>query len=56
MIPVAVFAALLVIHDHLLRMLERRRSAERFFEGALARLDGKWGGIGEPGPRPHDFT
>jgi len=51
MIPAAVFAALLLIHDHLLRALERRRRAERFFERALARLDGNWAGSGEPGDR-----
>jgi hypothetical protein len=50
-IPIAVFALLVVIHDHLLRMLERRRRAQRFFERALARLDGKWAGTGEPGDR-----
>jgi hypothetical protein len=50
-IPIAVFAVLAVIHDQLLRTLERRRRAQRFFERALARLDGKWAGIGEPGDR-----
>ncbi len=50
-VPVAVFAAVVVIHDHLLRTLERRRRAQRFFERALARLDGKWAGTGEPGDR-----
>ena len=50
-IPIAVFAALVAIHDRLLRMLERRRRAQRFFERALARLDGKWAGTGEPGDR-----
>jgi hypothetical protein len=50
-IPIAVFAALVVTHDHLLRMLERRRRAQRFFERALARLDGHWAGTGEPGDR-----
>jgi len=50
-IPIAVFAALAVIHDKLLRLLERRRRAQRFFERALARLDGKWAGSGEPGDR-----
>jgi len=50
-VPIAVFAVLAVIHDHLLRILERRRRAERFFERALARLDGKWAGTGEPGDR-----
>jgi hypothetical protein len=50
-IPIAVFAVLVVIHDRLLRILERRRRAQRFFERALARLDGKWAGSGEPGDR-----
>ena len=50
-VPIAVFAVLVVIHDHLLRLLERRRRAQRFFEKALARLDGRWAGSGEPGDR-----
>ena len=49
--PIALFATLVVIHDRLLRILERRRRAQRFFERALARLDGKWAGTGEPGDR-----
>ncbi|HUI53322.1 MAG TPA: hypothetical protein VLY04_00025 [Bryobacteraceae bacterium] len=51
LIPIALFAALLVVHDHLLRQLERRRRAERFFEKCLTRLDGAWAGTGEPGDR-----
>jgi len=50
-VPIALFTALLVIHDRLLRVTERRRRAERYFEKALARLDGKWAGTGEPGDR-----
>ena len=50
-VPIAVFTVLVVIHDQLLRVLERRRRAQRFFERALARLDGKWAGTGEPGDR-----
>ena len=50
-VPLAFFAVLVVIHDRLLRMLERRRRAQRFFERALARLDGKWAGTGDPGDR-----
>jgi hypothetical protein len=50
-LPIAVFAVLVAIHDRLLRILERRRRAQRFFERALARLDGKWAGTGEPGDR-----
>jgi hypothetical protein len=50
-VPIAFFAVLVVIHDRLLRTLERRRRAQRFFERALARLDGKWAGTGDPGDR-----
>jgi hypothetical protein len=50
-VPIAVFAVLVLIHDHLLRTLERLRRAQRFFERALARLDGQWAGTGEPGDR-----
>jgi hypothetical protein len=51
MAPIAFFSALLVIHDRLLRDLERRRRAVRYFEKGLARLDGKWAGTGESGDR-----
>ena len=50
-IPVVVFVALAVQHERLLRALERRRRAARFFERGLARLDGRWAGTGEPGDR-----
>jgi hypothetical protein len=51
LVPLAVFALLLILHDRLLRELERRRRAARFFEKALARLDGLWPGTGEAGDR-----
>jgi hypothetical protein len=50
-IPAAVFVALAVQHERLLRVLERRRRAARFFERGLARLEGRWAGTGEPGDR-----
>ena len=49
LVPAALVAALLVFHEHLLRQLERRRRAERYFEKALGRLDGDWAGKGETG-------
>jgi hypothetical protein len=49
--PLARFAALMVVHDRLLKKLERQRRAAAFFEKALARLDGRWAGAGEPGDR-----
>jgi hypothetical protein len=49
--PIAGFVALVVIHEKLLRELERRKRAARFFEKGLARLDGNWAGTGEAGER-----
>ncbi len=51
LLPAALLAALAVFHEHLLGLQERRRRAERYFERALARLDGKWAGTGEGGDR-----
>ena len=53
--PIAAFAALVVIHDRLLRRLDRVRRAVRYFEKALARLDGTWEGTGESGDRYLDL-
>jgi len=47
--PLAVFVALMVIHDRLLRVAALRRRAVEYFEHALARLGGNWAGMGEPG-------
>jgi hypothetical protein len=47
--PAAVFLALILIHDRLLQIAELRRRAVRYFERALARLDGNWAGTGETG-------
>ena len=51
LVPIALFVALMIIHDRLLQKLERRRRAVRFFEKALARLEGQWPGTGEAGDR-----
>ena len=51
LLPIALLAGLSVFHEHLLRQIERRRRAERYFERALARLDGNWAGTGEAGER-----
>ncbi|HLK67805.1 MAG TPA: hypothetical protein VKU19_30445 [Bryobacteraceae bacterium] len=53
-VPIVVFAALLVLGDRWMRFIERRRRAERYFEKALARLDGRWAGTGETGDRFND--
>ena len=54
LVPAAAFAALVVVHEKLLHALELRRRAARFFEKALARLDGNWAGAGETGERYND--
>ena len=56
LLPAALLTALAVFHEHLVRLLERRRRAERYFERALARLDGKWAGTGEGGDRYLDLA
>src|SRR5215472_740631 len=50
-IPIAIFVALIVLHEHLLRRLERHRRAVRYYEKAIARIDGTWPGTGESGER-----
>ncbi len=50
-IPIGVFIGLIVLHEHLLRRLDRHRRAVRYYERALARLDGNWQGTGETGER-----
>jgi hypothetical protein len=56
LLPAAVFVLLVVIHERLLRVLERRRRAARYFEKGLARLAGSWAGSGEPGDRYLDVS
>jgi hypothetical protein len=51
LVPIALLVAFSVTHEVLLRRLDQRRRAERYFEKALARLDGKWAGTGESGDR-----
>jgi len=53
-IPIVLFAALMVAGEQLMRTIERRRRAARFFEKALARLEGRWAGTGETGDRFSD--
>src|SRR5450432_1436603 len=49
--PATVFVALIVFHERLLKAMERRRRAQRYFERGMARLAGNWIGTGEPGDR-----
>jgi Flp pilus assembly protein TadB len=54
LVPVAAFIFLIVLHERLLKRLDRRKRAAAFFEKGLARLDGKWAGTGETGERYAD--
>jgi hypothetical protein len=48
-IPLAAFVALAVAHERVLRAIERRRRAARFYERGIARINGDWSGHGEQG-------
>jgi hypothetical protein len=50
-LPAAAFVVLVVAHERLLREMERRKRAARFFERGLARLNDAWAGGGEAGAR-----
>lgn len=50
-LPAAVFVALLVLHEKVLRRLRRSRRAEKYYEQGIARLEDRWVGAGEPGER-----
>jgi len=50
-LPAAVFAALVVLHERLLRRLKTQRRAAAYYRSALDRLDGNWPGKGEDGGR-----
>jgi hypothetical protein len=52
--PLAVFVALLVFHDRVLRERELAERAVRYYERGLARIEDRWAGAGEPGDRFHD--
>ena len=51
LLPAVILVTLSVLHERLLRLVERLRRAERYFAKALTRLDGKWAGTGEAGDR-----
>jgi len=52
--PAAVFTALAVVHDGVLRGCRACQRAVDYYERALARLDHRWMGAGEPGTRYTD--
>ena len=52
--PSAVFCALLLVHDRVIRRRERAERAVAFYERGLARLTHAFAGLGEPGERFRD--
>jgi hydroxymethylpyrimidine kinase/phosphomethylpyrimidine kinase len=52
--PAALFVALILVHDRVIRRRERAERAVRFFEDGLARLAHRFAGRGEPGERFRD--
>ncbi len=48
-VPVVIFAALMVIHDGCLRRRQRLERAVAYYERGLARLSDEWVGTGETG-------
>jgi hypothetical protein len=50
-IPVGVFIVLLVIHERVARRNALANRAIEFYERGLARLDGRWSGVGDTGAR-----
>jgi hypothetical protein len=50
-IPAAIFAALAVAHENLLRRVREQERVSQFYERGLARLEYRWTGTGEGGER-----
>ncbi len=53
-LPLALFAALVVVHDRKLRHAARASRGLRFYEDGLARIDEQWAGRGDAGERYQD--
>lgn len=50
-LPIVLFIVLLVVHERVLRRLEKRRRTADFYARGLARLEDQWAGTGETGER-----
>jgi hypothetical protein len=51
LVPVVVFALLIVVHERVGRAARRMARAVIFYEKGLARVEDRWAGKGEPGAR-----
>lgn len=52
--PIGLFAALVVVHERVVRRRELSRRAERFYERGVLRVTDEWAGRGNPGERYDD--
>jgi hypothetical protein len=53
-LPLAVFAALVIAHARVVERMQRSKRAIQFYERGLARLEDRWMGSGESGERFRD--
>lgn len=49
LVPVAVFVALVVVHERIIRARKRAENGAAFYERGLERIDGTWQGKGDAG-------
>jgi hypothetical protein len=54
LIPIAIFGALVVAHDRVIRRLGKVSRVAEFYARGLARLEDQWTGTGETGDRFFD--
>ncbi len=54
LVPAALFLALVVRHDRVIRARDRALALIGFYERGLARIEDRWAGTGEPGDRFRD--
>ena len=54
LLPISIFAVLVVTHARIVQRLERSKRAIQFYERGLARLEDRWAGTGETGERFRD--
>jgi hypothetical protein len=52
--PVAIYAALAILHERVLRSRNRAESVTTFYRRGIARIDDNWAGTGEGGERFRD--
>jgi len=54
LLPLSIFAALVVVHARVVERLQRSQRAIQFYERGVARLEDQWMGSGESGERFRD--